>query len=108
MTPATALAMLDRQLAASGEAVTVRRAGRPDVTCTAAVRALSGAELRSGWNGVQLTGRAVLSPSAFPAGFLPLRTGDKLVRGGQERAIGWADNKALESAFVRITVDFAG
>ncbi|PWC53272.1 hypothetical protein TSO221_11390 [Azospirillum sp. TSO22-1] len=85
----------------------VRRTGSPDVTCKAMVRALSGQEIRAGSSSTQLTGRAILSPTGL-ASLLPLRSGDKLVRGGQERVIGWVDNKMLGAAYVRITVDFQG
>lgn len=108
MSAADSIARLDASLERSGESVTIRRAGKPDVPALAAVRALSGQEIRTGSSGSQLTGRAILSPTPFPPGFLPLRTTDKIVRGGQERAIGWADNKQMGTDFVRITVDFSG
>lgn len=108
MSAADSVARLDASLERSGEAVIIRRAGKADVPCNAKVLSLIGQEIRTGSSGSQLTGRAILSPSPFPAGFLPLRTTDKIVRGGQERAIGWADNKLMVAEYVRIVVDFAG
>ena len=106
MNAAVAIATLDRFLADGGEVVTVRR-GPTDINVRTAVRPLGALELRTGANGVQLNHRAVLSPTGLAA-LLPLRVTDKLVRGGQERAIGMVSPKAIGSAVVRITLDFAG
>jgi len=98
--------MLDRQLAAGGETVIIRR-GLTDVPVLAAVRALNATEIRSGANGAQINHRAVVSPTGLQT-LLPLRATDKLVRGGQERVITAPMPKSIGSTVVRIVIDFAG
>lgn len=93
MTPDTAIAMLDRQLAAHGQTVTVRRytdpkdPERPKVELAdipAFVRAVS-ADVVAG--DIKATGSKVtLSPTDISS-FWPLTASDKIVIDGRERAV---------------------
>lgn len=110
MTPASAIAVLDRQLAAHGEDVTIYRASPAGNTgaIRAKVRGLRAEELRPGSSGVQGTFRAILSPTGLGAFGIP-RTTDKLRRGsGEQRAIGFVNPIMLGGVLVRVEVDFQG
>lgn len=93
MTPAAAIAMLDRQLAAHGQKVTVRRytdpahVDRPKVELVdipAFVRAVSADEIVGD---VKATcSKVILSPTDIST-FWPLRDSDKVVIDDRERAV---------------------
>ena len=102
---------LDASLSRCGENVIVRRykkdGSNQDFTVRGMVRPLSGPEVRPGAANTQLTMRIILSPTGLET-ILPLKTTDKVVRGGQERQIGWVDNKSIGDDFIRITADISG
>lgn len=98
---------LNNALIKYGENIIVRRSGESDLVTKGYFRVLKGEEIRAGSHGVQLVGRFVLSPSGIEDR-LPLRTGDKIVRNGQEKQIGWVDNKKIGDDWVRIEADVSG
>lgn len=98
---------LDASLAEHGETVIIRRGGT-DVTVLARCKTLKATEIVArGSSSVQMTARGILSPTGLAA-LLPLRTTDKIVRGGQERAIGWVEHVKFADTTIRINFDFAG
>lgn len=107
MKAADAIAMLDRQLAAHGAAVTVFR-GATSVPTKAMVRGLRAEELRSGSSSAQAVSRAIFSPTDFPNGFLPIRKTDKALWNGVQRDILAATPILFGADVVRIEVDFQG
>ncbi|AWK85032.1 hypothetical protein [Azospirillum thermophilum] len=107
MTPAEAIAALDRALAGAGADVKVFRDGAA-VQAKARVRGLRVEELRAGSSSAQAVSRAILSPSPFPAGFLPLRTTDKVLWNGAQRTILSATPVLMGGTPVRIEIDFQG
>jgi hypothetical protein len=80
MTPAAAIAALDRQIAAHGEAVTLRRVGTPSdttVTARAFVRRAAVDPLVPGGDPAQASTMLVLSPTGLTT-FVPPARGDKV------------------------------
>lgn len=109
MTPEAAISMLDRQIDAHGEDVTIYRAS--PASNTGAVRAkvmgLRSEQLRPSSSGAQGVFRAILSPTGL-AGFMPKVT-DKVRRGsGEQRAITYVNPIMLGGTLVRVEVDFQG
>lgn len=107
MTPADAIAALDRQLAAHGADVAVFRSATR-VDCKAMVKGIRAEQMRAGTTSTQAVSRAILSPTAFPAGFLPLRTTDKVLWNGAQRTVLVATPILMGATPVRIEVDFQG
>lgn len=125
MTPAQAIASLDRQLAAHGEDCTLRRKeGSPlvdkDVAVRASVRGLRAAEIVG--TATQAYSMAVISltqilAAGWPAGHtitpgavdprIP-RTNDFLVVKGKQRQIMFADPIAIDGVVVRVNLTVAG
>lgn len=98
---------LDRSLARSGADVTIYR-GTTAVLCKAKVRGLTAQEVRPGSSTSQGNYRAILSPTPFPAGFLPLRTTDKILWNGSQRTITFAWPVPIGASPVRLEIDFTG
>lgn len=125
MTPASAIAALDRQLSEHGEDCILRRKeGNPlvekDVTVRASVRGLRGDEIVG--TATQAYSKAVLSMSqileaGWPAGHtvtpgavdprLP-RVNDFLVVKGKQRQIMFADPIEVDGVVVRVNLTVAG
>lgn len=113
MTPAEAIASLDRQLAAHGETVIVRRytapTGNPrpktEVTVRALVRPAKPAELVEGID--QTASVAVMSPAGLAA-LLPLRKHDKLVIQSRERNVEFPQPILVNDTLVRINLLVTG
>lgn len=125
MTPASAIASLDRQLAAHGEDCILRRKeGSPlvvkDIAVRASVRGLRSDELVGA--ATQAWSRAVMSMSQiltadWPAGHVVVegdvdpripRASDYLVVKGRQRQIMFADPIAMDGTIVRINLTVAG
>jgi len=125
MTPATAIAALDRQLVEHGEDCILRRKeGNPltekDVTVRVSIRGLKGADVVG--TATQAYSKAVLSmtqilAAGWPAGHvvtpgavdprLP-RPNDFLVVKGKQRQIMFADPIAIDGTVVRVNLTVAG
>lgn len=125
MTPASAIDMLDRQLAEHGEDCILRRKeGQPlvekDVTVRASVRGLRGDEIVG--TATQAYSKAVISmtqilAAGWPAGHtvtpgavdprIP-RANDFLVVKGKARQIMFADPVAVDGTVVRVNLTVAG
>lgn len=112
MTPAAAIAMVDRWLARTGETVALRRYGAdpgvPEVEIAgirAFVRSVRADELIAG---VDQTGFSiVLSPTGLAA-ILPMAKGDKIVIAGRERNIEQPRPIRMADTLVRIDVLASG
>lgn len=113
MTPAQAIAMLDRQIAQHGQTVTLTRTvpnGSPiTLTCRAFVRGYKPDELANGV--VQGDSLVVLSPTALAgspfASALPVRL-DKLTTAGRKRNIEMADPVLMNDMLVRLNLQVRG
>lgn len=114
MTPSAAIALLDHQLVAHGEKITVRRYTAPSGTprpktdiedVPAFVRAIKAEELVGGIDMTAST--VVLSPSGLSA-LLPLKKGDKVVIQGRERNIELPKLIFMQDVLVRINLLVAG
>jgi hypothetical protein len=113
MTPASAIASLDRQLAEHGEDVVVRRytapSGTPrpktDIAARASVRAVKPEELAGEID--QTSSKVVMSPTGLAA-LLPLRKGDKVVVQGKERNVEIPRPIFVGGTLVRIDVMVTG
>lgn len=108
MSVSAEIAALDRALARAGADVTIIRTGSSSVPCRARVNGLTAESIRPGSSSSQGNYRAIMSPTPFPAGFLPLRTTDKILWNGQQRVITFAWPLPIGTAPVRIEVDFTG
>lgn len=112
MTPAGAIAALDRQLARHGQDVTLRRvvpnAPALEVTVRAFVRGYTPDEFAG--NIQQGDSEVILSPSGMSAPFVgePLRVNDRLVIAGRARNVQSASAVWLGGAIVRINVQVRG
>lgn len=125
MTPASAIASLDKQLAEHGEDCILRRKeGSPlvekDVTVRASVRGLRGAEIVG--TATQAYSMAVISMTQILAGGWPAghvvtpgavdprlpRPNDFLVVKGKQRQIMFADPIAVDGTVVRVNLTVAG
>lgn len=98
---------LDRALAVAGADVTIYR-GATAVLCKAKVEGLTAQTIRAGSTSSQGNYRAILSPTPFPAGFLPLRTTDKILWNGVQRVITFAMPIPIGTTSVRVEIDFTG
>lgn len=112
MTPTAAIAALDRQLAAHGQSVTLRRftgvgSARTftDATVRAFVRDYRPDELAGGI--VQGDTVVTLSPTDVAAGGLP-KIGDKVVIDGRERTVQAAPPVRIAGMVVRINLQVRG
>lgn len=93
-----------------GENIIIRRYvnGAPtDIATRGMIGPLSAADVVKGHNGKELSAKAIVSPSGLES-LLPLRAGDKIVRGGLERHVEYVDNKQIGPTIVRITLYFTG
>jgi hypothetical protein len=109
MTPAAAIAMLDRQLAAHGRSVTLVRSGGvlANLTCRAIVRDFKPVEfIGSIKQGDRL---AILSPTPLtPAGWLEPKEGDRLLVDGAWHRVQAPDRIAVNDVVVRIELHLRG
>jgi len=128
MTPAAAIAMLDRFLARDGETVVLRRIigaavfTNIDVTCRASVNDYSAQELVGPI--LQTDSRVIMSPTEitlaqWPGGMAPLlppfdvdqripRINDKLIVGGRLHNIAFVNSISMANVLVRIEMRIAG
>ncbi|WP_430914073.1 hypothetical protein [Methylobacterium sp. sgz302541] len=112
MTPAQAIAMLDRQIARNGQTVLLHRQDDADdaagVPLRALVRGYRPDELSGGVQ--QGTSQAVLSPTALTqAGIkLPLARLDAITFAGRRRNIEVADPISVDDTVVRINLWVTG
>lgn len=115
MTPAQAIAALDRQLSAHGQTVTIRRTvpngPAVEVTVRAFVRGYKPAELT---DGITVgSSSVVVSPSSLKAspffgdGNLP-RKNDAVVISGRKRNIEAVEAVKLDDVLVRVNLQVAG
>lgn len=115
MTPAQAIAALDRQLAAHGQTVTIQRAvptGSPlEVTVRAFVRGYKAAELTDGMavglSNVVVSPSSIASSPFFGDGNLP-RKNDAVHINGRKRIIDAAEAVKMGDVLVRLNLVVAG
>ena len=114
MTPAEAIASLDRQLVEHGARVSVYRytatTGNPRpkdevANVPAFVRAVSADELVG--NVDQTAGNVVLSPTLLSS-LLPLKKGDKLLIDGRERNIELVKPISMQTTLIRLHLGVLG
>jgi hypothetical protein len=109
MTPSSAIALLDRQLAAHGRSVTlVRSGGVPaNLTCRAIVRDFKPDEFVGT---IQQGDRlAILSPTPLtPAGWLEPKEGDRLLHDGKWHRVQAPDRIAVNDVIVRVELHLRG
>lgn len=113
MTPAQALASLERHLQLHGEDVTVRRYTAPtgtprpktDIAARAHVRAARADEMIGAIKQSQL--RVIASPTGLEA-LLPIRTGDKVLIAGVEKNVEFASHIRVGDVLVRIELMVTG
>jgi hypothetical protein len=108
MTPRQALAILDRQIAAHGEDVTLRRIGSPDVTqaARAFVRQATAEELAPGTDAAQAATVVVLSPSSISA--FPPERGDRVEFAGRSAYVEQAEPVRMGAEIVRYDLRVTG
>lgn len=108
MTPATAIAMLDRQLAAHGETITLTRLGTPDVTADVLgfVRRAVNDVLIPGNDPAQAQTVVTLSPTDSGT-FDPVR-GDHVTISGRETYIEQVEVVRMADEVVRYNLSVAG
>lgn len=109
MTPAAAIAMLDRQIAAHGEPVTLRRIGAPDTTLAvrAFVRRASVDDLAPGADAAVADTMLVLSPTGLTTFVPPLR-GDQADIAGRRVNVEQVETVRMGSAVVRYNLMVTG
>jgi len=110
MTPAAAIAMLDRQIAAHGEPVTLRRIGTPSDTTlatTAFVRRAAVDPLAPGADASQADTMVVLSPTGLTTFVPPLR-GDQITVGDRLTHIEEVETVRMGSTVIRYNLKVAG
>lgn len=110
MTPAAAIAMLDRQLAAHGEPVTLRRTGTPSDTTlavTAFVRRAVADPLVPDSDAVQGATDIVLSPTGLTT-FVPPVFGDQADIGGRRVHVEAVETIRMGSTVVRYNLKVKG
>lgn len=109
MTPAAAIAALDRQIAAHGEAVTLRRIGTPDTTLTVAafVRRAAVDPLAPGADAAQSGTTVVLSPTGLTT-FIPPVRGDQVAIAGRLANIEEVETVRMGSTVVRHNLKVSG
>lgn len=110
MTPAAAIAALDRQIAAHGEPVTLRRIGTPSDTTLAAsafVRRAAVDPLAPGADAAQAGTTVILSPTGLTTFVPPLR-GDQVTLGGRLAHIEEVETIRMGSTVVRYNLRVSG
>lgn len=107
MTPARSIAMLDGQIAAHGEPVTLRRIGSPDTTqdVLAFVRKADAEPLAPGADAAQAGTALTLSPTGLT--FAPER-GDQADIAGRRVAIDEVEAVRMGAAVVRYNLRVSG
>lgn len=103
---ADSIERLDESLGEHGESVIIRR-GATDVAKLAKCKTLRAEQVISRGTSAQIISQAIMSPVGLE-GLLPLRTTDKIVYGGIERAILHAQSIKYLGVVVRVNVEFAG
>ncbi len=114
MSPADAIAMLDRQIAQHGQGITLRRvvANAPAIEAPhrAFVRGYRPDELSGGLQ--QNDSLLILSPTKMPAAFSGasnrIRPNDKIEVSGRTRNVQFADHVEVGGVVVRINVTVRG
>lgn len=110
MTPAAAIAALDRQIAAHGEPVTLRRIGAPTDTTLATsafVRRAAVDPLAAGADAAQAGTTVILSPTGLTTCVPPLR-GDQITVGGRLAHIEEVETIRMGSTVVRYNLRVSG
>lgn len=110
MTPAQAIAALNRSLERGGATVALSRQ-QPTASVTgvrAKVRGLGAQELRPGTATGQGNFRAILTPADLGVFPLPVRTTDKILYNGQQRTITYVAPIQMGGVLVRLEIDFIG
>lgn len=109
MTPAAAIAMLDRQIAAHGEPVTLRRIGSPDTTLDvrAFVRRAAVDDLAPAADAAVADTMLVLSPTGLTTFVPPLR-GDQADIAGRRVNIEQVETVRMGAAVVRYNLMVTG
>lgn len=110
MTPAAAIAALDRQIAAHGEAVTLRRIGSPSDTTLAArafVRRAAIDPLAAGTDAAQAGTTVILSPTGLTT-FVPPVRGDHITIAGRLANIEEVETITMASTVVRYNLRVSG
>jgi hypothetical protein len=109
MTPAAAIAMLDRQIAAHGEPITLRRIGSPDTTLAARafVRRAAVDDLAPGSDAAVADTVLVLSPTGLTTFVPPLR-GDQADIAGRRVNVEQVETVRMGSAVVRYNLMVTG
>ena len=110
MTPAAAIAQLDRQLAQHGQPVTLRRPGATDtdVALTAFVRVAKVDPLAQGVDAAQAGTMVVLSPTGFGSWPAPPARGDQLLIAGRLVHVDEAEVVRMGASVVRYNRWVAG
>lgn len=112
MTPVQAIAQLDRQIAAHGQDVTLRRivanAAAIDRTHRAFARGYRPDELAGGIQ--QNDSLVILSPTGMPAPFVaePLRVNDKILYDGRMRNVAYVETVRVQGVPVRYNATVRG
>lgn len=108
MTPAGAIASLDRQIAKHGQTITLRRPGTPniDVTVQAFVRGFQPAELVGGIE--QGDAQVILSPTSLGLWPLPVTIGDKVLIAGAPKDVQAPEHVRMLDTIVRINLQVRG
>lgn len=110
MTPAAAIAMLDRQIAAHGEAVTLRRIGTPSdatLAVNAFVRRAVTDPLVAGSDAVQADTVVVLSPTGLTT-FVPPVFGDQADIAGRRVHVQEVETVRMGSTVIRYNLKVSG
>lgn len=109
MTPAVAIAMLDRQIAAHGEPVTLRRIGSPDTTLQvrAFVRRAAVDDLVPGADAAVANTTLVLSPTGLTTFVPPLR-GDQADIAGRLVSVEQVETVRMGETVVRYNLMVTG
>lgn len=105
MTPAQAVAMLDKQLRAHGETVTARRLPAADIPSRGFVRGYKPADLVGDIKQGDL--RVTLSPTGLAA-ILPFKAGDKVLVAGAVKNVEQAEHVRMLDQIVRINLRVRG
>lgn len=106
--PANAIADLDTALLDRGADVVVYRGTTVIATAKAFVRGIRAEEMRAGSSSSQIVSRIVMSPTAFAAGALPLKTTDKILWNGAQRVVLSSMPIVYGGTTIRIEADIAG
>lgn len=110
MTPSAAIAALDRQIAAHGEDVTLRRVGTPTDTTLSArafVRRARVEEMPAGADAAQAGTMVVLSPTGLTT-FVPPMRGDQIELAGRRTHVEEVEIVRMGAAVVRYNLQVLG